>query len=109
MKRVTSPAAIEKRCQLMIVLGALVMLSTGPAGTKVALPWTTVGPVGFEKAENGEKVTETAAAIRVRSSGVTALRPTLMVGSPENFSSGLWESPASGWRILARESSTKSR
>jgi hypothetical protein len=80
MKRVTSPAPIEKRCQLMIVLGVLVMFRTGPAGTMAALPLTTIGPVGLENAQNGAKEAKTAAAISVGRNGATRRR-ALIVGS----------------------------
>jgi hypothetical protein len=64
----------------MMVLGVLVMFRTGPVGTMVAVPLTTVGAVGLEKAENGAKEAKTAAAISVWRSGATRRR-ALIVGS----------------------------
>ena len=45
-KRVTSPGAIEKVCQLMIVFGVFVIVNTLPCWWKVAVPLTTTGAVG---------------------------------------------------------------
>ena len=42
-----SLAWIENPCQLMIVPGTLVIVSALPSVLNVALPDTTVGPVGF--------------------------------------------------------------
>ena len=47
MKRVVSPLAIDKPCQLTIAPGLLVMTSERLAVAKLACPATTTGPTPF--------------------------------------------------------------
>ena len=49
-KRVISSGRIENCCQLMIVPGALVMVSVWPLTEKVACPAATLAPPGFAAA-----------------------------------------------------------
>ena len=50
VKRVVSPAPMEKPCQLIMVLGALVTVRVVPLVTNIALPFITVGPMGLAHA-----------------------------------------------------------
>src|SRR5947207_12650077 len=64
MKRVTSPAPMEKPCQLMIEPGELVTLSVRASGRCiVTAPLTICGPVGFAHAGAVPKQLPTARAI----------------------------------------------
>ena len=59
-KRVISFAPIEKLCQLRMAFGVLVICSRLPFWTIVALPLTTLGPVGFANAAPARKLAATA-------------------------------------------------
>src|SRR5581483_2809940 len=83
MKRVTSPAPIEKPCQLMIAPGELVTLSVRASGrTMLTAPLTTCGPVGFDQAVPDAKQQLTASASgRARSNGLLMLSPRTAPGA----------------------------
>src|SRR5437867_10004148 len=93
MKRVTSPAPIEKPCQLMIEPGELVTLSVRASGRCiVTAPLTICGPVGFARAEVAAKQQLTATAI-----GRARNRPLFM--RPPSFSARVQRGPVAASRL----------
>src|SRR5262245_9166115 len=67
MKRVVSPGAIEKPCQLMIAPGVLVTFSVEPRCAIDACPLTTCGPTGLPRAPGTDSEDKTRAASSFRS------------------------------------------
>src|SRR5258706_12172908 len=77
MKRVTSPAPIEKPCQLMIEPGEFVTFRTLAFGCwKLTCPFTTCGPVGFAHTDGWAKRRETLAATSAQGFSLKRLPPT---------------------------------
>ncbi len=68
--RVISPALTEKLCQLMMVLGVLVIVNRLPCWLNVAWPLTTCGATGLAWAALKQPATISASAVR-RSGGST--------------------------------------